>query len=1256
MNKKIFILILLTGSIKLFSQSIVLNKSANVSSISSEYTSNYFQYILDYSILGGTVNNMIIKDTLAYGMYYSPLATLPANVSSIVRTYTPDPFRRQIITVTMNPRLSAGTTGQVFIQAYYRHGFTPVNYMTNNIAYATSANAPMTTSNSYSHTGLGPAIGATLNVSNIGTAIDGNIRYTIYMNGKLHTHNVHIYDTIPAGAIFVSARSLDISHNITNENLSYSTYPGPGGTTIVDYDLTNIDFSSNPDFDNIYLLKLGLSPSATIFGVEVVVKYPSSSFVNGQTVTSKIGITGNYVTSEVPFALNTSYSHTVVTPDCLGPSIETVWNRIGGSIDATDSLMIGDESMYTVRLRNFRNVSNEQVSYELNLNYPEITLKGIALDIPQNSDNDTLIFSYQINNNPTWIIYDTLTTNNGNLDTVIFASSLLSPADKITGVRYYYSKVNSNESYQNNLLFETSSGATEGTILNFMPVIKYNCIGVPYVLNRQRNAYLTSNSLFFGVPTTVTKTGPSGGQIGDEFNYTIHSLLNSGRANTTFHDMIVADLLPKNLTFLQMNSTNFKFMQPHQPIFNNPLGSIDLPALASPIQPAQIIDNYMGTGRQLLLWDFSGYDFNSFDTTGVRMSIKTKVNPGTPFPAITNTAFALSQSDHNQVYLLLQNLNQRDTLDFDMDGNFMEQMAYDSYSSTIVAIANLSSEKKSRGSMDTTYSTLGNTVTGGVANYRLVISNKGSVGMKNITLVDILPYVGDKNLVAQTSKGSQWSPFLAGPVNAPEGVNLFYSVVEDINGSDLGVAGGPNAPNWSMTLPDPITDVKAIKFEYAHDYPTNVLAAGDSLVLMWPMRVPLGVGVGEIAYNSFGFKATREDNNTSLLASEPLKVGIQIQPPLPNILGNYIWLDTNGNGIQDEPGAEGLNGIIVELYKSSDNIVGNGDDQPALDAFGNDVSFTVSGDDATGNPGYYNFANLENGNYYLKLVLPSNLGTTQLHSGTDTNIDNDINSIKVSDMVVLSNNNTINNSIDIGLVEKTDIEIEKNVNVASASVGDSVTYSIILTNNGPAQIQNLEVQESFDPKTSFVSSNTTAGSYSNNIWTIPSLAANSSETLTIVVKVDAAGSITNLATLKPHPADTTSTNNTDSATFTGVLACTASYSGLATQCDNNGTASITTDDWYRLSLTGIITNGSGSYRVRIGTYTSPTTPSGNSIIIVGDGGVGNPLLKSDGATTYTIIIEDAANPNCFQSFVTNPVQACSNCPTPNCGGVKVTKN
>ena len=89
-----------------------------------------------------------------------------------------------------------------------------------------------------------------------------------------------------------------------------------------------------------------------------------------------------------------------------------------------------------------------------------------------------------------------------------------------------------------------------------------------------------------------------------------------------------------------------------------------------------------------------------------------------------------------------------------------------------------------------------------------------------------------------------------------------------------------------------------------HDYPSNV-PGRDSLVLMWPMRVPT-VGAWDWYIIVLAFKATREDNNTSLFASEPLKVGIQIQLPQPNILGNYIWLDTNGNGLQDEPAVEGF--------------------------------------------------------------------------------------------------------------------------------------------------------------------------------------------------------------------------------------------------------------------------------------------------------------------------------------------------------------
>lgn len=56
-------------------------------------------------------------------------------------------------------------------------------------------------------------------------------------------------------------------------------------------------------------------------------------------------------------------------------------------------------------------------------------------------------------------------------------------------------------------------------------------------------------------------------------------------------------------------------------------------------------------------------------------------------------------------------------------------------------------------------------------------------------------------------------------------------------------------------------------------------------------------------------------------------------------IGNYVWLDNNRNGIQDEAPDAGIDGVTVKL----------------LDASGNVVKTTVTGSDADGRPGYNRF-------------------------------------------------------------------------------------------------------------------------------------------------------------------------------------------------------------------------------------------------------------------------------------------------------------
>jgi hypothetical protein len=84
------------------------------------------------------------------------------------------------------------------------------------------------------------------------------------------------------------------------------------------------------------------------------------------------------------------------------------------------------------------------------------------------------------------------------------------------------------------------------------------------------------------------------------------------------------------------------------------------------------------------------------------------------------------------------------------------------------------------------------------------------------------------------------------------------------------------------------------------------------------------------------------------------------------LLGNWVWLDTNKNGIQD-PGENGIGGICVNLYDEQGNLLQK---------------------TTTDTNGYYGF-NVEKGQTYtLEFVKPVNLDFTQQNIGDD-NHDSD---------------------------------------------------------------------------------------------------------------------------------------------------------------------------------------------------------------------------------------------------------------------------
>ncbi|MGB6222342.1 SdrD B-like domain-containing protein [Haloferula sp.] len=102
----------------------------------------------------------------------------------------------------------------------------------------------------------------------------------------------------------------------------------------------------------------------------------------------------------------------------------------------------------------------------------------------------------------------------------------------------------------------------------------------------------------------------------------------------------------------------------------------------------------------------------------------------------------------------------------------------------------------------------------------------------------------------------------------------------------------------------------------------------------------------------------------------------------PAVLGDFVWLDANANGVQD-PGELGLEGVDVELFRPGfgpDGIAGNGDDDDPVGTTTTDVD------------GAYGFGGLAPGDYVVSFGDVSGYARSAQGQGdTDTDSDPDAN-------------------------------------------------------------------------------------------------------------------------------------------------------------------------------------------------------------------------------------------------------------------------
>ncbi|AEI51338.1 SdrD B-like domain-containing protein [Runella slithyformis] len=454
-----------------------------------------------------------------------------------------------------------------------------------------------------------------------------------------------------------------------------------------------------------------------------------------------------------------------------------------------------------------------------------------------------------------------------------------------------------------------------------------------------------------------------------------------------------------------------------------------------------VIPNYNGTGRTLIRLKWN----TPLESGGIlKFSIKTKISnqlpggdPGTvpnwtrqPYldgPGLKNTAFFTGSSPSQCLipeYESIGSVAAKDIYDLDGDGSTADTLCYDTGGAAVASSASMESVKWVKGECDTTYSKFpdfGSTMPGGLANYKLIVKNNGNVSTKAIEIFDILPYIGDTGVKDLTPRETAWRPNLVTPIATPTGVTVFYTTVQNPCRPDY-VTGGPagcNPPNWTTVLPSDPTTVQGLKF----DFGTKVLKPGDEIELTWDMRAPTNAPTNnEIAWNSFGFKATRADNNDPFLPAEPNKVGIKVKPIVPGAYGDFVWIDTNKNGIQDA-GEPGIDGVRVELRRDN----GDGIADPKNDEL---VSFT-----STGNGGRYLFPNLKPDNYFAVFFVPAG------YSSSPANVATPGDSLDSDGIATICNGNrvTVTGITDIAALE-TDLRWDQGVFVDKAALGNYVWF------------------------------------------------------------------------------------------------------------------------------------------------------------------------------------------------------------------------
>lgn len=242
-----------------------------------------------------------------------------------------------------------------------------------------------------------------------------------------------------------------------------------------------------------------------------------------------------------------------------------------------------------------------------------------------------------------------------------------------------------------------------------------------------------------------------------------------------------------------------------------------------------------------------------------------------------------------------------------------------------------------------------------------------------------------------------------------------------------------------------------------------------------------------------GIPGTRVDQyqisieGSNLLNTKGMALGdVELMlPPAPLELGNRVWEDANGNGVQDA-GEAGIDGVDVTLNCGAADFV-------QTTANGGQYLFTDA--NAGGEIPRNTSCTISVPTTHNSLILTTQTAAMDEPIGSDP--DPDTGSFTFTTGEAGQNNHTY----DIGYTAPiVDLELTKEVSPTSAKRGDIVTYTITLSNKGPSNATGIQVTENLPDTLSYVPDYVaTQGTYDavSGLWDVGSVAKDVSVTLTI---------------------------------------------------------------------------------------------------------------------------------------------------------------